>query len=423
MSSIHLASPLEGKRVGFIGKLGGLNRREAQQLVHRQGGALADSDFIESADVDLVIIGADSWPPANAQQLLGPAIESAVAAGRVEVISETELWQRLGLVDDEQHIRRLYTPAMLAELLDVSIAVIRRWHRRKLIVPARKVHRLPYFDFQEVATARRLAELLAAGATPAEIERRLDELARFVPGVERPMAQLSVMVEGRQILLRQGAGLVEPGGQLRIDFDTLDQSCPPSLELQVDEPAEEEQQPPDDDFPATLSFDLLSQVHRALTPDDMLAEATSFEDQGRLPEAIEAYRSLLVAVGPHAETCFQLAELLFRVGDHGAARERYYMAIELDEDFVEARANLGCLLVETGDLELAVAAFQGALRHHPDFPDAHYHLARLLKKCDRHEEALQHWRSFLVLAPESPWADEAIDQVSRQWRDQPVGTE
>ena len=35
------------------------------------------------------------------------------------------------------------------------------------------------------------------------------------------------------------------------------------------------------------------------------------------------------------------------------------MAIELDEDYVEARANLGCVLAEWGQRELAIAAFEG----------------------------------------------------------------
>jgi tetratricopeptide (TPR) repeat protein len=105
--------------------------------------------------------------------------------------------------------------------------------------------------------------------------------------------------------------------------------------------------------------------------------------------------------------CFQLAELLYRRGDLPAARERYYMAIELDEDFVEARANLGCVLAELGQRELAVAAFEGALQYHGEYPDAHYHLARTLCDLGREADAATHWRSFLELSPESPWAEEA----------------
>ena len=112
-----------------------------------------------------------------------------------------------------------------------------------------------------------------------------------------------------------------------------------------------------------------------------------------------------------AEVCFQLAELLYRTNDYTAARERYYMAIELDENYVEARANLGCVLIDTGELDLAIAALLGALKYHPDYPDAHYHLARTLDELGRHEEALDHWRAFLVLAPDSPWAQQARDRL------------
>jgi tetratricopeptide (TPR) repeat protein len=100
------------------------------------------------------------------------------------------------------------------------------------------------------------------------------------------------------------------------------------------------------------------------------------------------------------------------MGDVTAARERYYESIELDEDFVEARANLGCVLAETGQPDLAVAAFEGALRYHDDYPDAHYHLARTLDELQRPAEAEPHWRRFLALAPDSPWADEARGRLN-----------
>jgi tetratricopeptide (TPR) repeat protein len=323
----------------------------------------------------------------------------------VEIISETQFWQRLGMVEREPHGRRLYTPAMLAELLGVPVAVIRRWHRRGLIVPSREVHRLPYFDFQEVATARRLAELLAAGARPDDIERQLEQLARLVPDVERPLAQLSVIVQGRGLLLRQGQGLIEPGGQLRFDFQPDDGSKTPATSTAPSNalPLPEALQP------AILPISqFLSQ--RALVPassKEMLALASELEDEGQIDEAIEMYRAVLMSQGPRPEVCFRLAELLYLRGDVTAARERYSMAIELDDDYVEARANLGCVLAETGETELAVAAFEGALHSHPDYPDARYHLARLLDDLGRLSEAEGHWRAFLAQAAESPWAEEA----------------
>jgi tetratricopeptide (TPR) repeat protein len=386
---------LAGRRVALVGKLGGMNRREAQQIIRDHGGSPVERG---RDDADLLVIGAEELPVGEQDEVLDAALRDAAADGRVEIITETQLWQRLGLVEAESDVHRLYTPAMLAELLKVSIAVVRRWHRRGLIVPVREVQRLPYFDFQEVATARRLAQLLAAGASPQQIERKLGELARYVPEVERPLAQLSVIVEGKHFLLRQGEGLLEPGGQLRFDFDAV-------------EALFEESESPRSDAASHSHIISLEDARAALedpsSPEEMAALAAELEEQGSIEGAIEVYRAALLAYGPNAEINFLLAELLYRRGDVTAARERYYVAVELDEDYVEARANLGCVLAETGEAELAVQAFEGALAHHGEYPDVHFHLARTLDELHREKEAEEHWATFLELAPASPWADEA----------------
>lgn len=384
---------LQGERVAFVGRLAGMPRREAQRLVREQGGAALER---ADAGATLIVVGEQEllahWT--DSEGPLDAATRAAAEAGKLEIISETQLWERLGLVEAEHDVRRLYTPAMLADLLGVSVAVIRRWHRKGLIVPAREVRKLPYFDFQEIATARRLAELLAAGWTPQAIEKKLGELLRFLPHIQRPLAQLSVIVEGKQLLLRQGDGLLEPGGQLRFDFEAPADAPPAELTLPAAlRPAAE---------PETTSAE-----PELRTPDELLSLALELEDQGELDAAVETYRAVLVAAGPTAEVNFYLAEALYRLNDLPAARERYYAAIELDEDYVEARANLGCVLAETGQLDLAVAAFHGALKYHGEYPDAHYHLARTLEELGRDAEAQDHWRAFLALAPDSPWAEHA----------------
>ncbi len=148
-----------------------------------------------------------------------------------------------------------------------------------------------------------------------------------------------------------------------------------------------------------------------LDVDALMDLAADAEDDGDVARAIELYRTALSAGGPSADICFRTAELLYCQNELAAARERYYMAIELDEDFVEARWNLGCVLAELGERELAVAAFEGALAFHADYPDAHYHLARTLDELGRHEQADTHWRTFLELAPDSPWANLARQRL------------
>jgi tetratricopeptide (TPR) repeat protein len=372
-------------RVALVGRFAGLTRREARRLLAGRGAKVVDQ-WENGADV--IVVGEDDLPPADLLERLEAAASSGGPTPRV--LAETDLLAELGLKAPSAD-RHLYTPAMLAELLGVSPAVVRRWHRRGLIRAAREVRKLPYFDFHEVRTARHLVEWLAGGASPAAIERQLSALERLLPSVERPLAQLSVLIEGRELLLRQEGGLVEAGGQYRFDFDTLDAAAasrPDSLDL--------------DPLP-NLEGDL-APPRSARSLRDLAAEA---DEHGRLDEAADLLRAALATGGPDSETCFQLADVLYRAGDLGGARERYFMAVELDEDYVEARANLGCLLAEEGRYDLAIAAFEGALEYHDAFPDAHYHLARVLDEVGRREDAERRWQAFLDLVPTGPWSDHA----------------
>lgn len=290
-----------------------------------------------------------------------------------------------------------YTAAMLAELVGVHVSRVRAWQRRGWIVPVEETHRLAYFDFAELNVARQLAELHRGGLSPQRIARRLAEIERRFPDVKRPLAELTLVVEGRQLLVRRGEGLIEPRGQLRIDFDALEGET--------------------DDAPATILSPavFLSRETAALpdraAPQQLATWAAELDEAGDLRGAIEMYRAALAAGGPQPVLCFQLAEVLYRSGDLAAARERYFMALELDEDYVEARANLGCTLLDLGEKDLAVAAFEGALRSHEPYADVHYHLARTLDDLGRADEAVSHWQRFLELAPDSPWSDEAHERL------------
>jgi tetratricopeptide (TPR) repeat protein len=292
-----------------------------------------------------------------------------------------------------------YTAAMIAELVGVHVSRVRSWQRRGWIVPARETHRLAYFDFTELTVARQLAKLHASGASARLIARKLAEIERRFPDVARPLAELTLVLDGRTLLVRRGSDLVEPGGQLRIDFDSLGQGDEEPLET-LPSPAvflsRKSGLPPDQ-----------------AAPEQLAAWGAELDEAGDIARAVEMYRAALAAGGPRPELCFQLAELLYRSGELQAARERYFMAVELDEDYVEARANLGCVLLELGETELAIAAFTGALRSHDSYADVHYHLARTLDDLGRRDEALPHWRQFAELAPESPWVDEAQQRLQR----------
>lgn len=396
---------LVGKRVAFLGKAGGVTKKEARQLVSKLGGVPVKSVDFEAAeiDVDLVVLGADDFPLDDADETAPLALREAARAGKVELLGETSFWERLGLADQDHLVRSLYTPAMLADLLEVDVAKIRQWHRMGLIRPERVIHRLPYFAYAEAASARRIHQLLESGVSADKLRKALSEWSRFVPDADRSLNQLNVLLEGKRLLLRRGDAVLEANGQYRLDFDQADR---------------DEQ---DGDDGPTL---LLSERGGVQAPSSatLEAEAQDAEDEGDYLRAVEVYRALLAVGGPNAAINFRLADALYRAGDYAAARERYYVAIELDEEYVEARANLGCLLAELGDHEHAFAAFEGALALYPQYADVHYHLGQALLDRGETAEGRRHLEAFLELAPESPWADEVADRLQSRTPSRPGET-
>jgi len=290
---------------------------------------------------------------------------------------------------------------MFAEWLEVSPAMVRQWHRRGWLRESEVVQKLVCFALTELLPAKRLAQLAKNGLTNAEIAKQLAALQAMFPDIDRPIAVLDLRIDGRDIVLTKENKLVDPVGQALFDFaaspaPTGDQAFTP-LDAAFDsacEPLAPQSVSSSDQTPG-----------QSPDQDELCRLAWHWEEQGRLEQAVELFRAALAAGGPDASICFQLAELLYRLDDKSAARERYYTAIEIDENFVEARAGLGCVLAETGDLELAVSAFQGALLYHPDYADVHYHLGLTLQKLGKPLEAEHHLERFRELTPHSPWAE------------------
>ncbi len=304
-------------------------------------------------------------------------------------------------ISENEPPQNLYTPAMLADLLDVPIRTIRRWQKERLLKPMTEVMQLPYFDYAALAIARQLKQWMHQGINAGSVRRQLNrfhERLNHEIDDQQLLERLQVAVEGKRLVLRQDEHLIESSGQMRMEFDLADS---------------EEQ-----DTAAVVQFQpsLAASPHAMADSDQMsremmLAQAIEAEDEGDADAAIDWYRAVLASTGPDADICFQIAELLYRQGDLSGAKERYFVALELNATLVEARANLGCVLAETGQLELAVAAFEGTLEQHPDYADVHFHLARTYDDLDNYTAASEHWLRFLELAPESPWAEEAMARL------------
>lgn len=307
-------------------------------------------------------------------------------------------------VADEPGVRRLYTAALMADVLGVSPAAVRHWVRQGLLVAVRRAGSIEWFDFGQLVVGRHLARLLAGGLSLREIDAKLAGLAAGdAPAAARLAGR--IVADGRRLSLRDGNRLLAAGGQLQLDF----YAAALAGDGATDEPprvvplGERAAASGSDDAPSV----------RGVGDDvaEILGLADDLESAGEFVEAADAIRAVLQAQGPTAPVLFTLAELLYRAGDLAAARERYYAVIEIDAGHLRARTSLGCVLAELGDRDLALAALEGVLRQEPGYADAHWHVAGILAELGREREARHHLGTFLALAPESPWAAQARQRL------------
>jgi len=389
---------LAGERVTFTGVLASMTHAQAAAIVGQQGGEATEH---ASRQTTLLVVGEEGWPiEADGQpsQKFLRVQEWRNQGAPIRVLRESDWLHLVGLSDRRGEVHRLYTPAMLGPMLDLPVSLIRRWERVGLLKAAKRVHRLPYFDFQEVARLRRVAELLAAGVSREEFEESLAALSDLFPEAGGPRATLDLLARDSHVFLRDERGLLEPAsGQRVFDFDGEDDGeaaeGPRSLPLGVPPAA-----------PASGG-----------SAAEWFSRGCGLLEDGDAAAAVEAFRMALMLRPGDAETQFCLADALYRTGNAAAALERYYAVVEADRKYLEAWTQIGCLHAERGEQDAAVSAFRLALDLHPDYPDAHLHLAEALHASGRMTEAEPHWRRYLEFDRRGPWAD-----LARQRLGQPI---
>src|SRR3989454_4537076 len=242
------------------------------------------------------------------------------------------------------------------------------------------------YTFRDLLALRAASALLDAGASVRQIRAALTALRRQDPGLEHPLAELRLTVEGDRLVAQSERVRFDPRtGQMVLALDSG------GLEAAAT---------------ATLSTGLV----RPLAPPADQAE-TWFErasewdgDPAQWEDAIGAYRRVGAIDPTYAAAWNNLGLLLHRSGRYDQARASYDRALGEVEDCAEAAYNLGSLNEDTGDVEEAIRCYRRALDISPDYADAHFNLAGALARAGRGDEAVRHWQRYLELDAGSPWA-------------------
>lgn len=157
----------------------------------------------------------------------------------------------------------------------------------------------------------------------------------------------------------------------------------------------------DEDAPALEAFNTAIR----LAPDDERARldlAELLTKRRRLSEAAEVLRATLAAMPRSGRARYALARVYQRQGLYeDAIRELQASLAERPMLSVNGiHAAIGALASAHQDFDTAIAAYQGRVDVHPNDPDGHLDLGRVLLRTGRDDEALMEFEVAALLAPE-----------------------
>jgi TPR repeat protein len=123
--------------------------------------------------------------------------------------------------------------------------------------------------------------------------------------------------------------------------------------------------------------------------DDRLKLAQGLYRIGDLDAALDECRVALKLESHNAKAYLQLGVTLMAKQDGHAAAIALMEATLLDPELTQAHYSLGSVQYSLGNLTAAIQSYRRALDLQPNFPDARYRLALVLKLTNRHQEAVQ----------------------------------
>jgi tetratricopeptide (TPR) repeat protein len=369
---------LLGELVVFTGRLATMSRRAAARVAECAGGRVAPG---VSRRCTMLVVGARGLPLLETGALprsLHRAEELREAGVRLRILTERTFRELIGLDAAPAVEGKTLEAVQVAAALGIEPRVLERWEHLGL-VPSSGGR----YDFRDLVSLRTVTDLVARGVRPLVIQRSLEGLTGLIAGVDRPLAQLKILVSdaGRLVAELEDA-LLSPGGQLELKFDrTANPVDGEALTLVAAE-----------DYRDAAAW---------------VAAGLGHEGTGDLAQAERAYRRAIRLDPSDPSAQLNLGNVLLERGRPDAAVERFAQAAALDPDCARAWYNLAYAQDELGRRRAALVSLRRAVRADPTFADARYNLAELCERMDEREEAARNWAEYLRLEPGGDWASEA----------------
>jgi tetratricopeptide (TPR) repeat protein len=331
-----------------------MKRAEAFALVRQHGGKPRDS---VSKQTNVLVVGALGWPLLDGGK---PAHSLAQAkAYGIPIASERQFLEWLGRSTPEAQ-DKTYTADQLAGLSKLPREVVDQLAMFGLIED-----RGGRYGFGDLAAARQVAGLLAAGTALSAITRSLYEIRKWLPDAR--LSNLKLFPESAdRILVEQLQGRTDKTGQFVLDVE------PPATDA-----------------------------------DAVFAAAQAAEERNDAAAAERLYRRAMKLDPADAAAPFNLGNVLRAAGRPLEAETAYRAAVKAAPDFPLAWYNLADVLDEQRRTKEAIDCLKRALDADPAFADAMFNIGLFFQRLEQPAEAAAWWRRYLALDASSPWAARA----------------
>ncbi len=368
-------------RVVFTGKLASMTRQDAYQVVKQAGG---ETGTTVSRWTSILVVGMEGWPllpDGGVSNKLRRADEINRKYQSIQILSELAFLELAGLEGKKSQLQKTYSSPEVCRLLKLDPGTLQRWEQFSLISSQDGM-----YDFQDIVTLRMIGTLLQQGVRRETIATNIRGLASVLPGTDRPLAQLNILVENPRTLLADfGDNRISSEGQLVFNFEISSRVEPQVIEI----PSLE------------------------LTAAEWFEHGQLSEEEEDLEGAEKAYLKALELQPSFPEAYFNLGNVLREEDRLGVAEQAFKSCVSQDPTFVAGWYNLADVQEVRGRTGEAIQSLTVALQLAPSFADAHFNLAACLEKTGRKKEANQHWLAYLKLDPNSQWAEVARKQLVR----------
>ncbi len=281
-----------------------------------------------------------------------------------------------------------YCRADVLRILHITAKQLVGWQRAGL-APVSET-----FTFYDLLQLKKIRDLRAKRVRPAVIRESLQAMQKQVAGMENPLLEASSFSVGARVVYRHEGHSVEPiAGQFVMDFGPAGTLITTSKVVSSDR------------VKPIADLDNLAEL---FTHGIAMEEHPATQD-----EAIRTYLRVLELEPQHAAAHINLGTLYYNRQDFASAEKHYRAAVAADPRYALAYFDLGNVLDETGHVDDSIAAYRSAIQLAPTYADAHYNLALAYERKGEPRQALQHWKIYLKLDNNGPWAVHARNQVAR----------